>query len=148
MKIKNSSGISLMTVIITIVAMIILASIAITNSRRLIGDAGEAKKQAETHADKEIIRALLTNVITDPDVIVGYPLVTGGIVVIDSGDNEYGSGYYLVPGGDPEDEDGDLAKIRFKIGDDTLQAYKGLTAPYVVDYYTGKYERVEDIRFK
>ena len=35
-----------------------------------------------------------------------------------------------------------------KLCDDTLSPYKGLTAPYVVDYYTGKYERVEDIRFK
>ena len=136
-----------MTMIITIVVMIILAGIAVSSSYELIGDAGEAKKQSETYEDREIIRALLTNSIADSDIIAGYPL-GGSIVVLGSGDKEYGSGYYLVPGGDAEEKDGDLAVLRFKLGDDTLQAYKGLTAPYVVDYDTGKYERVENIRFK
>lgn len=147
MKIKNELGISLMTMIITIVVMIILAGIAVSSSYELIGDAGEAKKQSETYGDREVIRALLTNSIADSDIIAGYPL-GGAVVVIGSGDKEYGSGYYLLPGGDPEDEDGDLATLRFKLGDDTLQPYKGLTAPYVVDYDNGKYERVEEIRFK
>lgn len=148
MKIKNNSGISLMTVIITIVVMIILASVAVTSSYQMIDDAGEAKNEAEIYADNEVIRALLTQSISDPDVIVGFPLLDNSVVVIGSGEKEYGSGYHLIPGGYPEEEDGDLAALRFKLGDDTLQPYKGLTAPYVVDYYTGKYERVEDIRFK
>jgi type II secretory pathway pseudopilin PulG len=147
MEIKNESGISLMTVIITIVVMIILASIAISSSFRMIGDAGEAKKQAETYEDREIIRALLINSVPYSNDIVGFPL-GGAVIVLGSGDKEYGSGYYLVPGGESEDEDGDLATLRFKLGDNTLQAYKGLTAPYVVDYDNGKYERVEEIRFK
>ncbi len=148
MKIKNNSGISLMTVIITIVVMIILASVAVTSSYQMIGDAGEAKKEAEIYADDEVIRSLTTQSISNPDIIVGFPLLDNSVVVIGSGDKEYGSGYHLIPGGDPEDENGDLAALRFKLGDETLQAYKGLTAPYVVDYYTGKYERVENIRFK
>lgn len=148
MKIKNNSGISLMTVIITIVVMIILASVAVTSSYQMIGDAGEAKKEAEIYADDEVIRSLTTQSISNPDIIVGFPLLDNSVVVIGSGDKEYGSGYHLIPGGDPEDENGDLAALRFKLGDETLQAYKGLTAPYVVDYYTGKYERIENIRFK
>ena len=148
MKIKNNSGISLMTVIITIVVMIILASVAVTSSYKMIGDAGEAKKESEIYTDNEVIRALLTQSISDPDIIVGFPLLDNSVVVIGSGEKEYGSGYHLIPGGYPEEEDGDLATLRFKLGDDTLQPYKGLTAPYVVDYYTGKYERVENIRFK
>lgn len=148
MKIKNNSGISLTTVIITVIVIIILASISVSYSYRMIEDAGEAKKEAEEHADNEMIRNLLTQAITDPDIIVGFPLLDNSVVVIGSGDKEYGSGYHLIPGGDPEDENGDLAALRFKLGDDTLEPYKGLTAPYVVDYYIGKYERVENIRFK
>ena len=148
MKMKSNSGISLMTVIITIVVMIILAGVAVTSSYQMINDAGDAKKEAEIYTDNEVIRALTTQAITDSDIIVGFPLLDNSVVVLGSGDKEYGSGYHLIPGGYPEESDGDLAKLRFKLGDETLEPYKGLTAPYVVDYYTGKYERVEDIRFK
>lgn len=134
-----------MTVIITIVVMIILASVTVTYSLRMVDDSGEARDQAEIYEDNEIIRALLTQTIADDDAVVGYALLDNSIVVIGSGNKEYGTGYHLIPGGD---DDGDLGTVKFKLGDDTLTAYKGISAPYVVDYYTGKYERVEDIRFK
>lgn len=134
-----------MTVIITIVVMIILASVTVTYSLRMVDDSGEARDQAEIYEDNEIIRALLTQTIADDDAVVGYALLDNSIVVLGSGNKEYGTGYHLIPGGD---DDGDLGTVKFKLGDDTLTAYKGISAPYVVDYYTGKYERVEDIRFK
>lgn len=145
MKIKSNSGVSLTTVIITIVVMIIIAGVAARNSLRMIDDSGEAKKEATIYEDREIIRALLTNAITDKDAMVGFALLDNSVVVLGSGDKEYGTGYHLIPGGD---DDGDLGTIKFKLGDDTMTAYRGLSAPYVVDYYTGKYERVENIRFK
>lgn len=145
MKIKSNSGVSLTTVIITIVVMIIIAGVAARNSLIMIDDSGEAKKEATIYEDREIIRALLTNAITDKDAMVGFALLDNSVVVLGSGDKEYGTGYHLIPGGD---DDGDLGTIKFKLGDDTMTAYRGLSAPYVVDYYTGKYERVENIRFK
>ncbi len=145
MKIKKNSGLSLMTVAITVIVMVILAGVATRYSLRMIDDSGEAKKEATIYADNEIIRSLLTQAMVDKNVMVGIALVDGDKVVIGSGDKEYGTGYYLVPGGEEDEELGD---IRYKVGDDSLAAYKGLSAPYVVDYLTGKYERVEDIKFK
>ena len=145
MKFKNNSGISLLTVIITIVVMIILAAIATTYSTDVIDNSDEAQKEATIYEDREIIRALMTNTITDKNARVGYELLTGAIVVVGDDGKEYGTGYHLVPGGY---EDGDLGKIRAKLGDDTIRAHRNLSAPYVVDYYTGKYERVENIKFK
>lgn len=145
MKIKKNSGFSLMTVIITVIVMIILAGVATRYSLRMIEDSGDAKHEAMIYEDNETIRSLLTQAMVDKDVIVGIALVDGEKVVIGSGDKEYGSGYHLVPGGE---NDGDLGEIKYKFGDDTLTSYKGLSAPYVVDYLTGKFERVEDIKFK
>ena len=145
MKIKNNSGVSMMTVIITVVTIIILASVSVSYSLQMIDNSEEATNQADIYKDNEIIKALLTQAIADKDAVVGFALLDGSVVVLDSGDKEYGTGYHLIPGGD---DDGDLGTVKFKLGDDTLTAYKGISAPYVVDYYTGKYERVEDIRFK
>ena len=145
MKLKNNSGVSLTTVIITIVVMIILAGIAVSYSLEMIDDSGEAKKEATIYEDREIIRALTANALLDKNARVGFALLDNSVVVIGSGDKEYGTGYYLIPGGK---DDGDLGTIKFKLGDNTLTAYRGLSAPYVVDYYTGEYERVEKIRFK
>ena len=145
MKIKKNSGVSLMTVIITIVVMIILASITISYSLKMIDDSGEAKSEAQIYEDNEVIRALLTKSIVDEDVMVGYALLDNSVEVVTSEGKVYGTGYHLIPGGK---EDGDLGTIKYKLGDDTLTAYKGISAPYVVDYYTGKYERVEKIKFR
>lgn len=145
MKIKNNSGVSLTTVIITIVVMIILAGVATTYSLDMIDESDEAKKEATIYEDREIIRALTANAMLDKNARVGFALLDNSVVVLGSGDKEYGTGYHLVPGGK---DDGDLGTIKFKLGDDSLTAYRGLSAPYVVDYYTGKYERVENIRFK
>ena len=145
MKIKKNSGVSLTTVVITVIVMIILASVTISYSLDMIDDSGEAKSEAEIYEDNEVIRALLTQSIIDEDVMVGYALLDNSVVVITPEGKEYGTVYYLIPG---VKDDGDLGTIKFKLGDDTLTAYKGISAPYVVDYYTGKYERVEKINFK
>ena len=145
MKLKNNSGVSLTTVIITIVVMIILVGISASYSLDMIDESADAKKEATIYEDREIIRTLTTKAMTDKNVRVGFALLDNYVVVIGSGDKEYGTGYHLVPGGD---EEGDLGKIKFKLGDDTMVAYRGLSAPYVVDYHTGEYERVENIRFK
>ena len=145
MKIKNNSGISLLTVVITVVVMIILAAIATTYSSEVIDNSDEAQKEAAIFEDRETIRILMTNTITDKNARVGYELLDGAVVVIGENGKEYGTGYHLIPGGY---EDGDLGEIRDMLGDDTIRAYRNLSAPYVVDYYTGKYERVENIEFK
>lgn len=145
MKLKSDSGISLTTVIITIVVVIVLAAVATTYSSEVIDNSDEAQREATIYQDKEIIRVLMTNTITDKDARVGYELLDGAVVVIAENGKEYGTGYHLVPGGY---SDGDLGEIRDKFGDDTITAYRGLSAPYVVDYYTGKYERVENIEFR
>lgn len=145
MKFKSNSGVSLLTVVITVIVMIILAAVSTKYSTDMIDNSGEAKKEANIYEDKEVIRSLMTHSITDKDVRVGYALLDGAIVVVTEDGKEYGTGYHLVPGGD---DDGDLGEIKERFGDDTIIAYKNLSAPYVVDYYTGKYERVENIKFK
>ena len=135
MKIKKNSGVSLTTVVITVIVMIILASVTISYSLDMIDDSGEAKSEDEIYDDNEVIRALLTQSIIDEDVMVGYALLDNSVVVITPEGKEYGTGYYLIPGGK---DDGDLGTIKFKLGDDTLTAYKGISEPYVVDSYTGK----------
>ncbi|MBQ8298528.1 MAG: type II secretion system protein [Clostridia bacterium] len=143
-RLKNNSGISITTLVITIVVMLIIAGIAVGTSTEIIDDSVDAKKEAAIFEDNEEIRALLMNAITDKSVITGFALVDGSIEVVDEEGNEYGTNYYLIPGGDEED----LAAIREKTGDASASAYKGITAPYVVDYYTGKYHRIEDVKFK
>ncbi len=144
-RLKNNSGISITTLVITIVVMFIIAAIALGTSTEIIDDSVDARNEATIFEDNEKIRALLTNAITDKNIITGYALVDGSIEVIDEEENEYGTNYYLIPGGE---EDGALAIIRDKTGDSSATAYKGITAPYVVDYYTGKYKRIEKIKFK
>ena len=145
MRIKDNKGISLLTVIVTVIVMIILAGVATTYSLEIISDSGEAQKEAAIYEDREIIRNLMTNTINNKNERVGFALLDDSIVVIGSGDKEYGTGYHLIPGGDDK---GDLGVIKLKLGDDTITAYRNLSAPYVVDYYTGKYERIENIKFK
>lgn len=144
-RLKNNSGVSITTLVITIVVMLIIAGVAIGTSTQIIDDSVEAKKEAAIFEDNETIRALLMNAITDKNVITGYALIDGSLEVVDEEGNEYGTNYYLIPGGK---EDEALTIIRDKIGDSSATAYKGITAPYVVDYYTGEYKRIEEIKFK
>lgn len=144
-KLKNNSGVSITTLVITIVVMLIIAGVAVTNSTRMIDDSIAAKKDAATFEDNEIIRALLMNALTDKNEITGYALVDGSLEVIDESGETYGTNYHLIPGGKADEA---LGVIREKLGDANLEAYKGITAPYVVDYYTGEYKRIEEIKFK
>ena len=134
----------MITLTITIVVLVILATIAINGSTRMIGDSAEAKAHADAAEDNDVIRKLLTHAITDDDLREGIALVDNTLVVIGSGDKEYGSGYYLIPGGDNKV----LNVIIEEVGSDSVKKYKNLTAPYVVDYDNGDYERIEQIRFK
>ncbi len=144
MKSFKNKGISLITLVITIVVMLILASIAIGGSTRLIYDSSNSKKEADINDDNDEIRSLLTHtIVIAPDLREGIPL-DSSLVVIGSGDTEYGIGYHLLPGGD----DVVMKVISDKVGNPNLKKYKGLTAPYVVDYDNGTFERIEEIRFK
>lgn len=144
MKNLKNKGISLITLVITIVVMLILAAVAIGGSTRLIDDSVDSKKQASINDDNDEVRSLLTHAITNSSLREGVSLIDGSLVVIGSGDKEYGTGYYLLPGG----EDDVMKVITDKVGNPNLKKYKGLTAPYVVDYDNGTYERIEEVRFK
>lgn len=141
---KNNKGVSLMTLIVTIVVMLIITGVAINKSIRLIDDSVKATEDAEIFDDNEQIRSLLMNAITDKSLVTGYALINNSVEVIDAEGNVYGTNYHLIPGGDEED----LKAIAEKFGETNVIAYKGITAPYVVDYYTSKFVRIEDVLFK
>ena len=144
MKFNENRGVSMVTLVVTIVIVIILAAIALGGSTKMIDDSVDAKESANASEENDIIRSLLTYAITDDDLREGIELVDDVLVVIGSGDKEYGSGYYLIPGG----TDKEMEEIKSKTGNENLRKYKDFTAPYVVDYDNGKFERIEEIRFK
>lgn len=141
---KNKKGVSMVTLAITIIVMIILASVAFSNSSGMIEDSNEAVTEAEIMADNDEIRALLTYAILDDTAKVGITLSNGSLVVIGSGDVSYGTGYHLVVGGDEEV----IETIKEKTGMSNVRPYKELTAPYVVDYAKGTFERIDEIKFR
>lgn len=143
---KNNAGISMITLVIAIVILMIIASVAIGTSMRMIDQSSDARKATIANEENDIIRSLLRYTITDSTTYqAGIALHDNTLVVIGSGDIEYGTGYYLIPGG----TDRDLQKISKKVGDSiTVERYKDLTASYVVDYDNDWFERIEEIEFK
>lgn len=140
---KENYGVSMITLIITIMVIIILAGIGFGSSTYLIDKAGESKNASDANEDNDVIRALLTYSITDSENRIGIAL-SDSLVVLGSGDKEYGKGYYLIPGGNNRV----LAEISEKTGEATVLRYKEITAPYVVDYDNGRFERILELRFK
>ncbi len=140
---KSNNGISMITLVITIIVIIILASVALNGSTRMMGDANKAREDANADMDNDTIRTILTYAITDNDAKVGFEL-TESIVVKDSGDREYGKGFYLIPGGTKYD----LATIEQRTGQSNIKAYKDITAAYVVDYDNGTFVRLDEVIFK
>ncbi len=141
---KNKKGVSMVSLAITIIVIIILSAIAFSNSSGMINESTEAVTEAEIMADNDEIRALLTYSIVDDTAKIGIKLSDASIVVIGSGDVSYGTGYHLIVGGDEED----LDVIKEKTGVSNIQTYKDLTAPYVVNYANGTYERIDEIKFR
>lgn len=143
MKKMKNQGVSMITLVITIVVLIILATVSINGSMGMIDESMESKEIANASEENDLIRKLLMNVLIESDSKVGIPLVDGALVVIGSGDVAYGTGYYLIPGGTEEE----LAKIKSKSGRDDVKAYQSITAPYVVDYDNSTFERIDELIF-
>lgn len=141
---KNKKGVSMVSLAITIIVIIILSAIAFSNSSGMINESNEAVTESEIMADNDEIRALLTYSIVDDAAKIGIKLSDGSLVVIGSGDVSYGTGYHLIAGGDEED----LNIIKEKTGVSGVQAYKEITAPYVVNYDKGTFERIDEIKFR
>ena len=117
--------------------------VALNSSTKMMDDAIESKKQANADMDNDTIRSLLTHAITDKDARIGFEL-TDDIVIKDSGDIEYGKGYYLIPGGTKED----ITSIENGTGETNVKIYKSITAAYVVDYDNGTFVRLDEVIFK
>ncbi|MBR3887536.1 MAG: hypothetical protein IKJ32_00355 [Clostridia bacterium] len=141
---KNNKGVSMISIVITIIVIIILSAVALSNSSDMIDDSITAVTEADKMEDNDTIRTLLTYAVTDRSARTGIALSDSTNVVIGSGDVNYGTGYYLIVGGSGDS----IKKIEEKTGATGLKAYKDLTAPYVVNYDMGTYERIEEIRFR
>lgn len=141
---KKNKGVSMISLVITIIVIIILSAVALSNSSGMIDDSIVAVTEADKMEDNDTIRTLLTYAITDRSARMGIALSDSSNVVIGSGEVNYGTGYYLIVGGSGDS----IKKIEEKTGATGLKAYKDLTAPYVVNYDMGTYERIEDIRFR
>lgn len=144
MKNEKNSGISMITIVITIIVMLILATVAIMSSTRMIDDSSNAKESANADFDNDKIRTILTQAIYDTSAREGIPLVTGSLVIVGPDEKEYGTGWYLLPGG----TDDDLDVIAKKTGRPSIEKYKDLTASYVVDYDNGDFARIKEVIFK
>ncbi len=140
----RNKGVTMISMVITIVIIIILASVALSYSGDMIDDSIVAVDEADIMADNDEIRALLTYAVIDKDARQGIALVDGTMVVIGSGDVSYGTGYHLIVGGSDEDIDA----IEEKMDGMRLAPYKNLTAPYVVNYDMGTFERIDEIKFR
>ena len=141
---KNNKGVSMISLVITIIVIIILSAVALSNSSDMIDDSMIAVSEADKMEDNDTIRTLLTYAITDRSARMGIALSDSTNVVIGSGDVNYGTGYYLIVGGSGDT----VKKIEEKTGATGLKAYKDLTAPYVVNYDMGTYERIEELKFR
>lgn len=141
---KNKSGVSMISLVITIVVIIILTAVSIGDSLDMIDDSMVAVTEADIAEDNDVIRSLLTYAVVDKTARVGIALSDATIVVIGSGDVNYGTGYHLIVGGKEET----IKVIEEKTGVTNLKAYKELTAAYVVNYDLGTYERIEEIKFR
>lgn len=141
---KKDKGISMITLVITIVVIIILAAVSLGGSTDMINKSGEAKEDAAMYADKEQIRGLIDYVYSGLEEKVGVQLIDGALIVIDDNGKEYGSGYYLIPGG----KDEEIKYIREKSGYTNLNRYQELSTSYVVNYSTKEYVRLEEVKFK
>ncbi len=141
---KNKKGVSMVSLAITVIVMLIIATVAFSNSSGMIDESNEAVEEADIMADNDEIRALLTFAIVDDTAKIGIALSDASLVVIGSGDVSYGTGYHLVIGGDEED----LKAIEEKTGSSNIHPYKDLTAPYVVNYNKGTFERIDEIKFR
>lgn len=68
----------------------------------------------------------------------------GSLVVISESGDEYGTGFYLIPGGEEEV----INQIKEKSGSAITRKYKDISAPYVVDYNANSFIRIEELLFK
>lgn len=147
---KNNSGVSLVTLVVTIVVMLILAGISMRGTTSLINKTAESKKTHNEYNESEIIRKLLTDVVLDKNLMVGIPLQDGIFEVRETPTDKnpdtiwYGTNYYLIPGGNEEE----IKKIISKTGDDSIEQYREFTGSYVVDYVEGKFERINVIEIR
>ena len=123
--------------------IIIISAVAFGTSRDLINRSAEAKVKAIALEEEDKIRTLLRKAIVDNNYKLGIELKDNTLVVIGSGDVEYGTCCYLIPGGTDED----IEIIANKAGEN-VERYEDFTASYVVDYDQDKFERITEIKFK
>lgn len=140
---RDNSGVTMIAIVLTIVVIIIISAIAFGTSRDLINRSAEAKVKAIALEEDDKVRTLLRKAIVDEEYKKGIELEDDTLVVIGSGDVEYGTGCYLIPGGTDED----IAIIANKVGEE-VERYENFTASYVVNYDEDKYERITEINFK
>ena len=141
---KKNKGVSMISLVITIVVIIILSAVALSNSTSMIENSSVAITEADKMEDNEKIRALVTYGITDRSARMGIALSDSTNVVIGKNGTNYGNGYHLIVGGTEET----IKEIEEKTRLSNLKAYKDITAPYVVNYDTSDYERLDEIKFK
>lgn len=139
---KNEKGISLITLVITIVTIIILASITLGPSGGAVDESVEAKEKAEAEIDNQKIEEIITyelaqtNELIDLEIDLKRINLSDTLQVDNSGDI-YGNGYtlYLAKR--------DIYKVEAKTGSgDYFKPYKDLFKSYVVNHSSGEYKRL------
>ena len=71
---KNKNGVSMISLVITIIVIIILSSVALSNSSDMIDDSIIAVNEADKTEDNDTIRKLITDAVIDRSSRIGIAL--------------------------------------------------------------------------
>lgn len=139
---KNEKGFSLIVLVITIIVLLILATITFNSSIRLVDDAVESKKSAEETIDDDKIKEILTYELAGTYELIDIEINLKRIELsnslkIEYDRNEYGLGYVLYL------SENDIKKVEQKTGEVGLKSYKDLTKSYLVNS-SGEFLRLEE----
>lgn len=140
---KNEKGFSLIYLVITIIVIIIIATITLNSSDRIVDDAIDSKKSAEATIDddkiKEIIMYEIAGTTELIDLDIDFKRISlSNLLKVKYKENEYGDGYVLYL------SEKDIKTVEKKTGKQGLESYKELSRSYVVNSQTGEFLRLED----
>ena len=141
---KNEKGFSLMVLVVTIVVLIILASITLNSSDQVIDDSIEAKKKAEATIDDDKIKEIMTYELAGTTELIDIEIDLKRVELSEDIQIEY-NGVTYKDGSVLYISEKDIEKIEAKTGEyDKYKSFKDLTKSYIVNSDEGTYIRLEE----
>lgn len=141
---KNQKGISIVVLIVTIIAIILLSIITLNFSTILVDDSIDAKKEAEISMDNDKIREIITYEIAGTEELIDAEIDLKRIALSDTLKIEYsgeiyGENYTLYL------SEKDIKKVEAITGKNNyFKPYKDITKSYIVKDKTEEFIRLEE----